>query len=107
VSSYRVIVGLRTDRPATEYYVGFDAGNESKNNVDSVRAMMEGHLGELRRQSAALEAILCSHDPESAERLLEDGLRLQVTEVVLRPELDERALLPILSASFTTQPRLS
>jgi hypothetical protein len=77
VSDYRVIVGLRLDRPRTKYNVGFDPCVSGGKKVDSVRSMLAEHLDELRRQSTALQAIL-----------------IQVSEVVLRPMLERARLLP-------------
>jgi hypothetical protein len=106
MSDYHVIVGLRLDRPRTEYYVSFFPRGEDGKKFDSVRSMLTEHLDELNRQTTALHAILATTDPEEAERFLQDGVRLQVSELLLRPKLEKETLLPRLSAGFAGDPRL-
>jgi hypothetical protein len=104
VSDFRVVVGLRLDRPGTEYYLGFDSRSARGSKFDSVRAMLEEHLDELQRQSAALRMLLSTKDPEEAESFLQDGVRLQVSEVILRPALETEALRERLAAGIALDP---
>jgi hypothetical protein len=104
MSDFRVIVGLRLDRPRTEYYLGFDSRTAGQGKFDSVRAMLADHLDELQRQSSAIRMILSTNDPEEAEGFLQDGVRLQVSEVILRPALGHEALLERLAIGIAVDP---
>jgi len=92
VSEFRVIVGLRLDR--AEYYLGFDATGPGNADYRTVRGMLSDHLAELESQAKALRSVLATADPEAAERLLQDGVHVQVSEVVLRPRVSSAEFLP-------------
>lgn len=92
MTEYRLVVGLRLDKP--EYYLGFDRVSVENANFRSVREMLNDHLEELESHLFALRAILATRDPEEAEHLLQDGLRLQVSEVILRPRVSASTFLP-------------
>lgn len=92
MNEYRLIVGLRLDK--SEYYLGFDHVSVDNSNCRRVRSMLQDHLKELEGQVTALRAVLATQDPEEAERLLQDGVRMQVSEVILRPRLSIVDYLP-------------
>lgn len=91
---FRVIVGVRLDREPMEYYLGYESPSARRADYTGVRKMLTGHLEELRLQTAALSAILASDDPEIAERYLQDGVQIQVSEVILRPKMGCEDVLP-------------
>ncbi|HTV74913.1 MAG TPA: hypothetical protein VME66_14540 [Candidatus Acidoferrales bacterium] len=85
MNEYRLVVGLRLDKP--EYYLGFHPVRVDNSDYRSVRSMLRDHLDELEGQASALRAVLATQDPEEAERLLQDSVRMQCSEVILRPRL--------------------
>jgi hypothetical protein len=97
VSEFRIVVGLRLDRP--EYYLGFEPVSVAGADYSTVRSMLTDHLDELESQVRALRSVLATNDPEVAERLLQDGVRVQVLEVILRPRLSPDEFLPRLRES--------
>jgi len=92
VREFRLLIGLRLDRP--EYYLGFDPVSVESPDYRSVRGMLTDHLDELEGHVSALRAVLATRDPEDAEHLLQDGVRMQVSEVILRPKVSAAEYLP-------------
>jgi len=92
MNEYRLVIGLRLDRP--EYYLGFNLVSVDNSDYRTVRSMLQDHLDELEGQASALRSVLATPDPEEAERLLQDGLRVQVSEVIVRPRVSAADYLP-------------
>jgi hypothetical protein len=69
--------------------------------------MLLKHLEELDVQRAAIRAVLATADPETAERYLQDGVRMQISEVVLRPQPSLEDVMPLLSRAYTADATLA
>jgi hypothetical protein len=99
----QILVGMRVGQYPPTYYLGFP-GTSLAGEYRSVRALSCARLEQLESRAAALRDILATEDPELAQRSLCDGPRLEVTEVILRPETGRDAIAAFVDQTFMRRP---
>jgi hypothetical protein len=100
-----IIVGREVNTVPLRFYVVLPSEPDNA-RPDSVRSLLESRLSELETHAEMVRDVLATQDPERAEHFLFDGVDVAVSQVVLRPRVEQEAVRKFTLSRFSRDSKI-